>query len=191
MQVGALYSGGQVFSLSLNGNINHFSSDSSQPVMVTQGHQAAISSIKVHKETGRVYTGSVDGVVCCTDASNTLASTTRLSGASSSKSVCGGVHAGKVVSLAVCQGTKLLSVGWDDKLRSAALDDQLFAAEAGCQGQPSAVCCAGSADLTAVASGNDVGLFGNLGTERVGECAGLPSYLRGDGGRRLGDCSRR
>jgi hypothetical protein len=120
--------------------------------------------------SGLVYTGSTDGVICCTDASSGV--TTRLAGPSSLTSVCGGVHTGKVVGLAVCNQAQLLSVGWDDKMRSAALDTHEFQNEAGCAGQPSSIACAG--DLTVVASDNDVGLFVHLGTERVGGWRGCP-----------------
>jgi WD40 repeat protein len=172
MQMCAIYCGGQMLSLSLNGNINHFSPDSNLPVRVTQGHQTAITSVKVNRESGLMYTGSTDGVVCCTDVNTGVS--TRLSGPSSLKSVCGGVHTGKVVGLAVCNNTQLLSIGWDDKLRTADLANNEFHAEAACAGQPSAIACAG--ELTVVTSGNDVGLFVNHGAERIGGLTGL-SYL--------------
>lgn len=172
MQVSAFYCGGQMLSLSLNGNINHYSEDSPLPSRVTQGHQSAVSCVTVHRESGLVYTGSTDGVVCCTDANTGI--TTRLSGPSSLKSVCGGVHGGKVVALAVADNARLLSVGWDDKLRSAGLDGHEYTAEAGCAGQPSSLACAG--DLTVVASGNDVSLFVNQGAQRIGGLSNL-SYL--------------
>jgi WD40 repeat protein len=88
--------------------------------------------------------------------------------------VCGGVHGGKVVALAVCNNAQLLSVGWDDKLRSADLASNQFHAEASCAGQPSSLACAG--DLTVVASGNNLGLFVNSGAQQIGGLANL-SYL--------------
>ena len=172
MQMCAMYCGNQMLSLSLNGNINHYTAESPHPVRVTQGHQTAISCVTVNRTTGLVYTGSTDGVICSTDSATGL--TTRLTGPSSVKSICGGIHTGKVVALVVCNDAQLLSVGWDDKLRSAGLDTHEFSTEAGCAGQPSAVACAG--DLTVVASGNDVGLFVSLGAERIGGLTGL-SYL--------------
>jgi WD repeat-containing protein 1 (actin-interacting protein 1) len=170
MQVSAVYCGGQMLSVSLNGNINHYSPESDLPVRVTQGHQSAISAVAVHRETGQVYTGSTDGVVCVTDSSSGVSR--RLAGPSSLKSVCGGVHSGKVVGLAVCDGAQLLSVGWDDKLRGASLDTHEVGFEAACAGQPSSIACAGG--VTVLASGHDVGLFTNQGTERVGGLSGLP-----------------
>lgn len=172
MQMCAIYCGTEMLSLSLNGNINHYTADSPNPVRVTQGHQTAISCVTVNRTTGVVYTGSTDGVICCTDASTGIS--TRMTGPSSLKSVCGGIHSGKVVGLAVCNDTQLLSVGWDDKLRSAALETNEFSMEAGCAGQPSSVACAG--DLTVVASGNDVGLFVSQGSQRIGGLSNL-SYL--------------
>lgn len=168
----AMYCGNQLLSLSLNGNINHYTLEASQPVRVTQGHQTAISCVTVNRTTGQVYTGSTDGVICCTDAATAMS--TRLTGPSSVKSVCGGIHNGKVVALAVCNDAKLLSVGFDDKMRSAGLDTHEFSDEAGCAGQPSSLACAG--DVTVVASGNDVGLFVSQGAERIGGLTNLP-YL--------------
>eukprot|EP00603_Paraphysomonas_imperforata_P006889 CAMPEP_0114434756 /NCGR_PEP_ID=MMETSP0103-20121206/12444_1 /TAXON_ID=37642 ORGANISM="Paraphysomonas imperforata, Strain PA2" /NCGR_SAMPLE_ID=MMETSP0103 /ASSEMBLY_ACC=CAM_ASM_000201 /LENGTH=632 /DNA_ID=CAMNT_0001604691 /DNA_START=25 /DNA_END=1923 /DNA_ORIENTATION=- len=170
MQMCALYCSGQIFSLSLNGNINHFSCDSALPVRVIQGHQAAITSVKVNREAGLLYTGSTDGVICCTDANTGLS--TRLSGPSSLKSVCGGVHSGKVVGLAICNNAQLLSIGWDDKMRSADLASNEVHTEVACAGQPAAIACAG--DVTVVASGNDVGIFVNGGLERIGGLSNLP-----------------
>ena len=161
-----------MMSLSLNGNVNMYSPDSELPVRIIQGHQAAVSAVTVNRETGLIYSGSTDGVVCCTDANTGVS--TRLMGPSAIKSVCCGVHSGKVVSLAVCNNAQLISVGWDDMMRTASLENHEYHTEKSCDGQPSSVACAG--DLTVVASGNDVGLFVNSGNEKVGGLTAL-SFL--------------
>lgn len=172
MQMCAIFCCGQMLSLSLNGNVNYYSSDSDLPMRITQGHQSPISCVTVNRESGLIYSGSTDGVICCTDVSTGVS--TRLEGPSSLKSICGGVHSGKVVGIAVCNNSQLLSVGWDDKMRSAGLDNHVFHTERSCDGQPSSIACAG--DVTVVASGNDVSLFANMGNEKVGGLSGL-SFL--------------
>jgi WD40 repeat protein len=172
MQMCAIYCGEHMMSLSLNGNVNFFSSDSNLPVRIIQGHQTAVTCVSVNRESGLIYSGSTDGVVCCTDSNTGISS--RLSGPSSLKSVCGGVHGGKVVDFVVCGNAQLIFVGWDDMMRIASFENNEYHTEKSCEGQPSSVACAG--EWTVMASGNNVNIFTNMGNEKVGGLSGL-SYL--------------
>ncbi|KAJ1718239.1 WD40 repeat-like protein, partial [Coemansia biformis] len=65
-QVGNLWAGDHIVSLSLSGNLNYLRMDSAAPVRVVTGHQKAITAaVLAHPQT--LYTASYDGRVCTWD----------------------------------------------------------------------------------------------------------------------------
>ncbi|KAJ2726535.1 WD40 repeat-like protein [Coemansia sp. Benny D115] len=64
-QVGNLWQGNYILSLSLNGDLNVLSMDSDKPVMQVVGHQRAITTGVMAGKL--LYTGSYDGKLCCWD----------------------------------------------------------------------------------------------------------------------------
>ncbi|RHZ52609.1 hypothetical protein Glove_460g59 [Diversispora epigaea] len=59
-QIGNLWQGEQIISLSLSGDINYLSLDSPSPVRVVKGHQKAITAFTKDKDN-TMYSGSYDG----------------------------------------------------------------------------------------------------------------------------------
>lgn len=62
-QVAVLWTAGHLVSVSLNGNVNLFDPAVSSPVRLIQANQTSISAVYLHKPTGSLLTGSLDGVV--------------------------------------------------------------------------------------------------------------------------------
>ncbi|KAJ2811967.1 WD40 repeat-like protein, partial [Coemansia furcata] len=65
-QVGNLWAGSHIISLSLSGDINVLRMDSDRPVRVITGHQKAITAAALTR-SGTLYTGSYDGRLCAWD----------------------------------------------------------------------------------------------------------------------------
>lgn len=103
-QVGCLWQGNYLLSLSLSGDINYLDkSNPSAPARVVKGHTKPIMSIATHNRT--IYTGDVSGRICSWSADTGLA--TPLTGTG---------HSNQATSLSF-QGEKLVSAGFDDSIR--------------------------------------------------------------------------
>mmetsp|Transcript_25474 Transcript_25474/g.37581 ORF Transcript_25474/g.37581 Transcript_25474/m.37581 type:complete len:625 (+) Transcript_25474:69-1943(+) len=166
MQVGALCTSSHLLSLSLNGNINYLDPGSSTPVRVVQGHQVAITAMTVDRERGMLYTGSYDGVVCATDLTNGICN--RLLG-TDKRNVSGAAHGGMLTGLAV-SGDSLLSIGWDDTIRTANLSSGSYVKSSATNGQPCGICST-SAGLVALATLSEVVIYN--GDEKVAAVGNL------------------
>jgi WD repeat-containing protein 1 (actin-interacting protein 1) len=161
MQVAVAVSSPLIISLSLNGNINYFdpASGSPAPVRVVQGHQVAITAFAVDRETDTIYTGSYDGVVCATNA--TTGQCQRIVG-TDNRNISGAAHAGKVSGVAVSGGA-LLTIGWDDALRTADVASGRYRSDSSTNGQPTGIATSG--DITALVTNAEISVF--RGEERV------------------------
>nr|CAG8530113.1 13026_t:CDS:10 [Entrophospora candida] len=95
-QVGNLWQGEYILSLSLSGDINYLDLKSPSPVKVAKGHQKAITALTRDKD-GTLFTGSYDEE-------------------GSSKSINGQGHTNQIVQI-ISQGNKIVSVGMDDKVK--------------------------------------------------------------------------
>ncbi|CAJ0904569.1 11324_t:CDS:10 [Entrophospora sp. SA101] len=95
-QVGNLWQGEYILSLSLSGDINYLDLKSPSPVKVVKGHQKAITALTRDKD-GTLFTGSYDEE-------------------GSSKSINGQGHTNQIVQI-ISQGNKIVSVGMDDKVK--------------------------------------------------------------------------
>ncbi|KAJ1561533.1 hypothetical protein HK096_004353 [Nowakowskiella sp. JEL0078] len=116
-QVGTLWSGSHLLSLSLNGDINYFSPNTSTPIRTVRGHQKAITALTSDIATKTLYTGSYDGRVYSWGLGES-----KVSGGGTP--VEGG-HTNQVAGLSVDDG-KVVSVGFDDTMRSFLIGDKEF-----------------------------------------------------------------
>ncbi|CAG8441277.1 17396_t:CDS:10 [Dentiscutata heterogama] len=103
-QVGNLWQGEYIISLSLSGDINYLDPKSPSPVKVVKGHQKAITAF-TRSEDSTLFTGSYDG--------------------RSATVVGGNSHTNSVTQLA-SQGNKVVSVGMDDTVRMIDVDVKSF-----------------------------------------------------------------
>ena len=106
-QVGCLWSGPHMISVSLSGFINYLDPDNpSKPKKVLKGHNKPITCIGLSQDKKTIYTGGSDGAVTAWDSES--GRTERV----------GGPGHGNMISGLVVAGTQLLSIGYDDTLRS-------------------------------------------------------------------------
>jgi WD40 repeat protein len=104
-QVGCLWQGQHMVSVSLSGDINYFDPRAgNRPVQVVKGHQKAVISLACHEQT--VYSGSYDGKqYAWTDSSK------------GGLVIPGAGHSNQVNQMSVGNG-QVYSVAMDDSIRS-------------------------------------------------------------------------
>ena len=103
-QVGVVFAGKVIISLSLSGDLNYLSEESEMPTLVVSGHQKSITALTKFS-SGGIYTGSYDGRVVCWSSEG------------KATTVSGDGHTNLVAGLGGDDSTILWSVGWDDTLR--------------------------------------------------------------------------
>ncbi|KAJ2641611.1 WD40 repeat-like protein, partial [Coemansia sp. RSA 1694] len=72
-QVGNLWAGEHIVSLSLSGDINVLQMGADRPVRTITGHQKAITAAALAPPSGPLYTGSYDGKLCTWDLATGIA----------------------------------------------------------------------------------------------------------------------
>ncbi|KAI8911130.1 quinon protein alcohol dehydrogenase-like superfamily [Gorgonomyces haynaldii] len=113
-QVGCLWQGEYVITLSLSGDINYLDPRTGgTPVKVVKGSQKGMTSLTVAKDK-TLFTGSYDGRVCAWQESS-----------GSVGVVSGPGHTNQVIALAPSED-KVYSTGLDDSFRSLGLNDKTF-----------------------------------------------------------------
>ncbi|KAJ3125479.1 WD repeat-containing protein 1 [Nowakowskiella sp. JEL0407] len=122
-QVGTLWSGSNILSLSLNGDLNYFSETTGGISRSVKGHQRAITALTCDVKSKTLYSGSYDGRVFGWNVGEFDAP---------AKTSGGGVpveggHTNQVSGLSTDNGT-VVSVGYDDTLRSFKVGDSSFSA---------------------------------------------------------------
>eukprot|EP00160_Parvularia_atlantis_P006594 Unigene1576_Nuclearia_a/m.4892 Unigene1576_Nuclearia_a/g.4892 ORF Unigene1576_Nuclearia_a/g.4892 Unigene1576_Nuclearia_a/m.4892 type:complete len:601 (-) Unigene1576_Nuclearia_a:89-1891(-) len=116
-QVGCLWQGNHLVSLSLSGDLNYLDkSNPAKPTRVVRGHTKPIMSLAVKDNT--LCTGDVSGRVCAWSADNGVATP-----------IAGTGHTNQATALAF-QGDTLVSVGLDDSVRFTPLEGKTFGADA-------------------------------------------------------------
>ena len=118
-QVGCTFVGDQPISVGYNGQLSLLKSDDT--ISTVTGHTAPIADIAWDAANSTLYSGDTDGVVCRWDYSNggDLQPKERLTDpTANAKAMQHEWHTGAVTSVAV-RGGNLLSVGWDDVVRTA------------------------------------------------------------------------
>lgn len=122
-QVGALWCGDFLITVSLSGAINYLdAANPAQPKRVLHGHQTSIQSIAIDAKTGVFYTAGLTGEICRWDFAT-----------GSAQWLTGKGHGGKVVSSVVlsCDGATLLSFGLDDKVRATPTSESSVSSDSG------------------------------------------------------------
>ncbi|KAJ3067836.1 hypothetical protein HDU98_008968 [Podochytrium sp. JEL0797] len=108
-QVGCLWQGEYMVSLSLSGDINYFEKGSVAPVKIVKGHQKAITALATISESKTFYTGSYDGQIHAWSLNN---------GKLAHHAVSGTGHSNQVKGLVAESSGKVVSIGMDDTVRS-------------------------------------------------------------------------
>ena len=123
MQMGCAFVKGDIpVSVSLNGNITILSMTNTNDIKRKQitGHQSPISSMSLDYQSGVMYTGDSDGVICMWDISTgeSITNVQRSDNADEGfdQNLMNKVHQGAITGLLFGKRS-LLSIGWDDKIR--------------------------------------------------------------------------
>lgn len=122
-QVGALWCGEYLVTVSLSGAINYLDlANPSQPKRVLHGHQTSIQSIALDRTTGSFYTAGLSGEVARWDIAT-----------GDAKWLTGKGHGGKTITnvLVTRDAQSLLTFGMDDKVRVSSIADGAISADAG------------------------------------------------------------
>ncbi|KAG0052226.1 hypothetical protein BGZ83_002835 [Gryganskiella cystojenkinii] len=104
-QVGNIWKGDNLVSLSLSGNLNYLDPTTSKASRVIQGHQKAITAFAVSADKQTFFTGSYDGRVMSWEGATGEGSPLKESS-----------HSNQVMQMEV-SGAQLVSAGMDDTLR--------------------------------------------------------------------------
>ena len=64
MQLGCLWQGEQILSVSLSGHINYLDRNSNKPSRIIKGHNKPIMAMTTSADKSTIYTGSADGHIC-------------------------------------------------------------------------------------------------------------------------------
>ncbi|KAJ3050240.1 WD repeat-containing protein 1 [Rhizophlyctis rosea] len=109
-QVGSLWQGDYLLTLSLSGDFNYIDKNTWKPSRIVRGHQRAITALAVSPDK-TLFSGSYDGRICAwTD------------GAKGATVPAGQGHTNQVTGLAV-DGGKVWSSGMDDSVRSLSIGE--------------------------------------------------------------------
>jgi len=104
-QVGCLWQGDYLISLSLRGELSYIDPNSGQVVKVLRGHNKSINSVAFDKSSSTIYTGGVEAVVTSWDRET-----------SANRAISGKPHSNHVISVSV-QKDNLVTVALDETVR--------------------------------------------------------------------------
>ncbi|KAJ3205559.1 hypothetical protein HDU82_005132 [Entophlyctis luteolus] len=145
-QVGCLWQGDYIISLSLNGNINYFDKSSSSPIRVVKGHQKAITALAAVPSTSTFYTGSYDGQVHAWSIEN---------GTAIHHDVSGAGHSNQIKGLVADKSGKVVSIGMDDTVITIDNAGKSFSSNAvGTDGVPVGVASCNGVTVVVTITGN-------------------------------------
>ncbi|VEU22773.1 DEKNAAC103856 [Brettanomyces naardenensis] len=102
-----------VVALALSGDLYYFDETSEDPVKVVYGHQKSITALA--NKGSSLYTGSYDGRIIVWDLEKKVGAL-----------VTGDVHTNLVAGIGSLAEDKLVSVGWDDKVKEITKDNKLL-----------------------------------------------------------------
>jgi len=149
MQVGCLWQGNHIISISLSGNINYLDiNNPATPLRVVHGHNKPITALAISEDKTTAFTGASDGGICSWD----LATGT-------TQPITGGGHKNQVQDM-VAVGDELISCGMDDTVSYASVSGKGFINSVGMASQPQAV-SAVQGGLAIVACLNEVVVLRN------------------------------
>lgn len=148
-QVGVVYAGDYIISLSFSGELNYLTPESDSPVKVLSGHQKSITALAVPPEAAdSIYSGSYDGKVVQWELKT-----------GTSKTVTGDGHETLVASLLPSSdGSSVWSIAWDDTLKT--LSGTTFKGTAASLGaQPTSA--SNDGDVLAIVTENTLQIYDN------------------------------
>lgn len=144
-QVGVVFAGDIVISLSLSGDLNYLAEGSSSPKQVVNGHQKSVTALTVSAQ-GSIYSGSYDGRIVNWTADGV------------STTVEGDGHTNLVAALDSDAESNIWSAGWDDILKHVGKTS--FSGKSNSiGGQPKAIAVAKKVGSVAVVTENELQLF--------------------------------
>jgi len=115
MQVGCLWSGNNLLSVSLSGCVNYLDMDNpSSPKKIIKGHNKSIISSCLTEDKGTLFTASFSGLICYWDLSTGIAEVVEGKG-----------HTNQVTQMTV-SGDTLLTCGMDDTVRFISIADKKY-----------------------------------------------------------------
>lgn len=105
MQVGCLWSGENIISVSLTGFINYLDRSTSQPWKIIKGHNKPIMTLALSEDKTHIYSGASDGQIFCWDVNTGLCDEIRGKG-----------HSNQVQEIVVDEDV-FVTIGMDDTIR--------------------------------------------------------------------------
>lgn len=105
MQVGCLWSGENIISISVTGFINYLDRSTSQPWKILKGHNKPIMTLALSEDKTHIYSGASDGQIFCWDVNTGLCDEIRGKG-----------HSNKIQGIVVNEDV-FITIGMDDTIR--------------------------------------------------------------------------
>jgi WD40 repeat protein len=139
-QVGCLWQGDYLISLSLRGDLSYIDPKSGEVVKVLRGHNKSINSISFDHSSSTIYTGGVEAVIASWDQHT-----------SANRAISGKPHTNHVVSVNV-QQTNLVSVALDETIRFTPLNTLEYGASVKVGGLPQNSAASRKSDLNVVST---------------------------------------
>lgn len=145
-QVGCLWQGDTIVSLSLSGDINYLDANSpAKPARVIKGHNKVTTAVTFDAAQNKLLTADYEGNVVEWDVNN-----------GETKGFTGAKHTNSVVQMQV-QGRHLVTVALDDSIKITSLDDKKWGGSVGVGGAPSGVAVSKKSNgLAVIATNNSV-----------------------------------
>ncbi|KAJ5066594.1 wd repeat-containing protein [Anaeramoeba ignava] len=124
-QLGTLWQGNYLLSLSLAGTISYLDiNNPSKPIRQIQGHNKSIKHISYSKQENTIFSGDYNGNIYAWEV-----------GKGSINGFTNTGHTNQITSMDII-GDQLISVGFDDTLRKASINDRMYKESVALEAQP-------------------------------------------------------
>ncbi|CAD5116487.1 DgyrCDS5367 [Dimorphilus gyrociliatus] len=148
MQVGCLWQGSHLLTVSLSGYINYLDKNNpSTPLRIIKGHNLPITSLAVTEDKSAIFSASSDGAIC----------RWRING--DNEMLNGSKHDNKIQKINIVRG-KLISCSMDDTIAFSDVSEARYGDKVKLQSQPRGMSTSPSG-LTVVASTNHISILMN------------------------------
>lgn len=128
MQVGCLWQGDNIMTVSLSGYINYLDRNNPEsPIKILKGHNKAITAMAITSDKSRIYTGDPDGKIMGWEASSGMC-----------EKVNGKGHTNLIKDMAIVEDS-LITVSWDDTIRYTSLSSNQYGNSTSLPSQPTYV----------------------------------------------------
>jgi WD40 repeat protein len=139
-QVGCLWQGDYLISLSLRGDLSYIDPNSGQVVRVLRGHNKSINSVSFDHSSSTIFTGGVEAVVASWDRET-----------SANKAINGKPHTNHVVAVAA-QKDHLITVALDETVRTTPMSSLEYGASTKVGGLPQGAATGRKSDVVIVST---------------------------------------